>query len=160
MRRHIRIVGLIVGPLVVAAPAGAVQVAFDSFGGNFAFVGPKYTEQSFDFTNPSGGNSDTALSTWGSSTNFADPTGNALNNNYPGAVTISSRSDGALFRLNSVDLTGVHNENVGGAILFTFKTALGSRTRLVTIDAFAGFQSFTFNRPDLISASYRPLADR
>ena len=118
--------------MVVAAPAGAVQVAFESFGGNFAFVGPKYTEQSFDFTNPSGGNSDTALSTWGSSTNFADPTGNALNNNYPGAVTIISRSDGALFRLNSVDLTGVYNENVGGSIPFTFRTALGSRTRLVT----------------------------
>jgi PEP-CTERM motif-containing protein len=98
---------------------------------------------------------------WGSAWPYsADAGGATLGSNYGWTTTTFSRVGGGLFDLQSIDLADFFDNALGqqgGDVRLTFNDADGSTSQTVTIDDLPGLQTFTFNRSNLLSASYEPV---
>jgi len=145
---------------VLAMPAAAATIGFTPLASPYPIkdAGNPYVEGSFSFTNSDTGYG--AMFSWGEpfSDWSADPTGGTLNQ-YATTTTVA-RGDGGLFSFVSVDLTDLRNGSAPGPdtqVQFAFTDALGTTYQTVAADSLAGFQTFNFNRTNLLSVAFTPL---
>ncbi len=150
---------LALGTVLTLGTAQAAIIDFNelSHSSDHIFINP-YTSNGFLVSNSN--NSNSALGVWGKNNGYQADQGNAaVFVNHGSTTTTLTSARNLAFNFSSIDLADVYNSGRSSTVEFSFlDLANNTNTQSVTLDSLRGLQTFTFNKSNLKSVSWKTVS--